>query len=151
VSYEQLAGEVRLLLNGGETVGAAPATRHTIPVRFDGDDIETVAATLNLTPAAFVREHCARPLRVLTTGFAPGFVYCGFHPEALEVPRREAVRAKAAAGTLLFAARQTAIAATPIPTGWHVIGYTDFSNFDPTADPPTTLREGDEIIFEAVS
>jgi KipI family sensor histidine kinase inhibitor len=151
VSYERLAGEVRLLLNGGEAMGAAPATRHTIPARFDGEDIETVAAKLNLTPAAFVREHCARPLRVLTTGFAPGFVYCGFHPEALEVPRREAVRRQVPAGTLLFAARQTAMASTPIPTGWHVIGHTDFSNFDPTADPPTTLREGDEIMFEAVS
>ncbi len=150
VTYERLAGEVRLLFNGGDSPGAAPATRHTIPVRFDGEDIEIVAAKLNLTRAAFVREHCAGPLRVLTTGFAPGFVYCGFHPEALEMPRREAVRPKVAAGTLLFAARQTAIASTPIPTGWHVIGHTDFTNFDPTADPPTILREGDEIVFEAV-
>ena len=37
--------------------------------------------------------------------------------------------------------------ATPIPTGWHVIGRTDFANFVPDRDPPTRLREGDEISF----
>ena len=83
-------------------------------------------------------------------GFSPGFVYCGFHPAELELPRRETVRGQVPTGTLLFAARQTAIASTPIPTGWHVIGHTDFSNFDPAASPPTILREGDEVAFEAV-
>ena len=151
VNFDQLAGEIRLLLNGGGETEAAPPARYTIPARFDGEDLGTVAGALSLTPTAFVREHCERPLRVLTTGFAPGFVYCGFHAEALELPRREIVRRQVPAGTLLFAARQTAIASTPIPTGWHVIGHTDFSNFDPAADPPTVLREGDEIAFEAVS
>jgi 5-oxoprolinase (ATP-hydrolysing) subunit B len=150
ISYERLAGEVRLLLNGGEDE-PPPGARHAIGVRFDGEDLETVAATLTLSPEAFIREHCAQPLRMLTTGFAPGFVYCGFHPEALDLPRRASVRQRVPAGTLLFAARQTAITSTPIPTGWHVIGHTDFSNFDPAADPPTVLREGDEIAFEAAS
>jgi KipI family sensor histidine kinase inhibitor len=149
VSYEQLAGEVRLLLNGGDVADTAPAARHMIPVRFDGDDLDAVATALRLTPGDFVRAHCTRPLRVLTTGFAPGFVYCGFHPAELELPRRETVRGQVPTGTLLFAARQTAIASTPIPTGWHVIGHTDFSNFDPAASPPTILREGDEVAFEA--
>jgi KipI family sensor histidine kinase inhibitor len=150
VGFEPLAGEVRLLL--GEEVAAARApSRHTIAVTFDGPDLEAVAANLNLTPEAFAAAHCAAPLRVLTTGFAPGFVYCGFHPETLALPRRTEVRPRVPAGTVLFAARQTAIASTPIPTGWHVIGHTAFSNFEPAAEPPTTLREGDEIVFEAVS
>jgi 5-oxoprolinase (ATP-hydrolysing) subunit B len=150
VSYERLAGEVRLLLKGRDAK-PAPGTRHVIQVRFDGEDLALLAATLSLSPGAFVREHCARTLRVLATGFAPGFVYCGFHPETLELPRRTNVRQKVPAGTVLFAARQTAITSTPVPTGWHVIGHTDFSNFDPAADPPTALREGDEIVFEALS
>lgn len=149
IAYAQLAGEVRLLLGaGGGQV--APGARHTVRVRFDGEDLPHVAAQLKLTPEAFVRAHCTEPLRVLTTGFAPGFVYCGFHPEALELPRRTRVRQQVPAGTVIFAARQTAIASTPIPTGWHVIGHTEFSNFDPAADPPTTLREGDEIVFGAL-
>lgn len=54
------------------------------------------------------------PLRVLATGFAPGFVYCGLHPDDLSVPRREAIRPMVPAGTVLFAAGQTAIAATDL-------------------------------------
>ena len=54
------------------------------------------------------------------------------------------------AGTVLFAAGQTAIAATPIRTGWHVVGRTQFQNFDPSAEPPTRLAPGDEVSFEVV-
>lgn len=153
VGYEQLAGEVRILLRQAETVHPAPA-RHRIGVSFGGEagpDLQRAAESLGLSPQAFVACHNAAPLRVLTTGFAPGFVYCGFHAEGLALPRRATVRQSVPAGTVLFAARQTAIAATAIPTGWHVIGHTDFTNFDPAADPPTRLREGDEIVFEAVT
>jgi inhibitor of KinA len=97
-----------------------------------------------------VSQHDAFPLRILATGFAPGFVYCGFHGETLTLPRRSAVRAMVPAGSVLFAAGQTAIAATDIPTGWHVIGWTDFTNFDPNMTPPTRLRAGDHVVFEAL-
>lgn len=147
--FEQLAGEIRLLL-GTPPADAVPAgTRHVLRVEFGGPDMEAVAARLALGVDAFIAAHNARPLRVLATGFAPGFVYCGFHPPELAVPRRPSVRASVPAGTLLFAAGQTAITATTVPTGWHVIGHTGFSNFDPLAEPPTVLREGDEIVFEA--
>jgi inhibitor of KinA len=151
IGYEQLAGEVRLLL-GMPSGELAPGARHVIAVRFggeDGPDLDGVAAYLGLTADDFVARHCASQLRVLATGFAPGFVYCGFHPEEFAVPRRTKVRRSVPAGTVLFAARQTAITATSVPTGWHVIGRTEFRNFDPSADPPTRLREGDEIGFEA--
>ena len=41
-------------------------------------------------------------------------------------------------------------AATEMPTGWHVIGHTDFRNFDPAGEPPTRLGAGDVVTFEAV-
>jgi 5-oxoprolinase (ATP-hydrolysing) subunit B len=153
VTYEQLAGEVRLLLGRAAEAEIAPE-RHCVRVQFGGDagpDLASAAESLGLTPDAFVVRHNASPLRVLTTGFAPGFVYCGFHGEDFALPRRTTVRQTVPAGTVLFAARQTAITATPIPTGWHVIGHTEFTNFDAHANPPTQLREGDEIAFEAVA
>jgi KipI family sensor histidine kinase inhibitor len=148
--FDRLAGELRLML-GVEMDDPPPAARHTIPVTFDGPDMDEVAASLKLSRATFVAQHCEAPLRVLTTGFAPGFVYCGFHEEGFDVPRRTAVRATVPAGTVLFAARQTAITSTAIPTGWHVIGHTEFRNFDAASTPPTLLREGDEIVFEALA
>jgi len=153
VEFERLAGEVRLLVGSGPKLKVRAPRRHRIAVRFGGEggpDLEEVAAALRLTPESLVAAHNARPLRVLTTGFAPGFVYCGFHPDELVVPRRTTVRASVAAGTLLFAAGQSAITGTAIPTGWHVIGRTEFRNFHPEKDSPTTLREGDELTFEAL-
>ena len=135
IGYERLAGEIRLLLAADASEMSAPA-QHVVPVVFDGPDLDEVAAVLSLSREGFIQRHCEAPLRVLTTGFAPGFVYCGFHGPA---------------GSILFAARQTAIASTPIPTGWHVIGHTGFRNFQPDSDPPTVLREGDAIRFEALS
>ncbi len=114
---------------------------------FDGEDLMEVCDRLRLTPGAFVVRHNDTPLRVLATGFAPGFVYCGFHGPSMVVPRREQVRPMVPAGTVLFAAGQTAIAATPIRTGWHVIGRTIFQNFDPDEIPPTAFAPGDSIEF----
>ena len=145
IGATRLAGEIGLRLGYAEVLG--PAEIHDISVQFDGPDLAEVAGALNLDVDAFVAAHNAEPLRVLTTGFAPGFVYCGFHPEALILPRRTIVRPLVPAGSVLFAAGQTAIAATEIPTGWHVIGRTGFRNFLPEHDPPTVLQAGDLIQF----
>ena len=147
VSFDRLAGEVRLLVSG-PAIFAGEAALHQVAVRFDGEDLAEVAASLGLDAIAFVAAHNARPLKVLATGFAPGFLYCGFHPKPLHVPRRAEVRRQVPPGTVLFAAGQTAITSTPIPTGWHVIGHTAFRNFDPHDMPPTTVRAGDAIQFE---
>jgi KipI family sensor histidine kinase inhibitor len=153
VDFDRLAGEVRLILSTPLDAAAAPPAVHRLAVAFGGEagpDLEDVAATLGRSPAAFIAAHNAAPLRVLATGFAPGFVYCGFHEPTLRVPRRAAVRPPVQPGSVLFAAGQTAIAATPVPTGWHLIGRTDFINFDPARSPPTELREGDLVAFEGV-
>lgn len=144
--FRMLSREVSLALRGASAAAEAGAAVD-VDIRYDGADVAEVAAKLGLSAAAFVARHSTGPLRVLATGFAPGFVYCGFHAGDLVVPRREHVRPVVPAGTVLFAAGQTAIAATPIRTGWHIIGRTAFQNFDPTGDPPTRVRAGDTIRF----
>ena len=147
---QQLAGELRLRLARLDGSGPRGAL-HAIKVQFggvDGPDLAEVAGLLGLSAADFIAAHNASPLRVLSTGFAPGFVYCGFHAEVLRLPRRTQVRPAVPAGSVLFAAGQTAIAATEIPTGWHVIGRTELRNFDPVQVPPTRLAAGDTIQFE---
>ena len=143
----RVAGEISLRLGHADEPGTP--TIHDIEVHFDGPDLAEVTEALKVGADDFVAAHNAEPLRVLTSGFAPGFVYCGFHADALILPRREAVRPLVPAGSVLFAAGQTAIAATEIPTGWHVIGRTEFRNFVPETDPPTLLRAGDLIRFRA--
>lgn len=147
IDFDRLAGEIRLIASVAPSETGA-GTRHGVAVRFDGEDLQEVAGLVKLSVVDFIVTHNAAPLRVLATGFAPGFVYCGMHPEALVVPRRSAVRRQVPAGTVLFAAGQTAITSTAIPTGWHVIGHTGFRNFDPAAEPPTTVHAGDTVQFE---
>lgn len=146
MDFERLAGEVRLLGPGEAEVSRG--AEHRVAVTFDGADLEEVAALVGMSVEAFVTTHNARVLRVLATGFAPGFLYCGLHDAPLVVPRRAVVRRQVPAGTLLFAAGQTAITSTPIPTGWHVIGRTEFRNFDAAVTPPTQVRAGDRVRFE---
>lgn len=141
----RLSGELRLRIE--ERPVAPIGNNWSIPVVFDGEDLMEVCGRLKLAPGAFVVRHNGTPLRVLATGFAPGFVYCGFHSPAMVVPRREQVRPMVPAGTVLFAAGQTAITATPIRTGWHIIGRTIFQNFDPDETPPTAFAPGDTVEF----
>lgn len=148
IGFDRLAGEVRLLVGGEQP--AIAGDEHRVDIRYDGEDFAEVCGLLGMTADAFIAAHGAAPLRVLAVGFAPGFLYCGFHPAELHLPRRAVVRPPVAAGTVLFAAGQTAIAATPVPTGWHVIGHTSLRNFDAGAEPPVSVLAGDLISFEAV-
>ncbi len=148
----RLSGELRLLIGADAEAYTRAGRNEEIDVAFGGEagpDLDEVAGLLGMSSGDFVARHNAQPLRVLTIGFAPGFIYCGFHDDALRVPRRPTVRRLVPAGTVLFAAGQTAITATPIPTGWHVIGHTPFSNFDAACDPPTRVAEGDRVLFRA--
>lgn len=145
LDFWRLSGELRLRLEVPPVV--TQGATWSIPIVFDGEDLMEVCGLLKLPPGAFVVRHNGSPLRVLATGFAPGFVYCGFHSPTMIVPRREHVRPMVPAGTVLFAAGQTAIAATPIRTGWHVIGRTVFQNFDPDEVPPTAFAPGDMVEF----
>ncbi|MEO5808298.1 carboxyltransferase domain-containing protein [Devosia sp.] len=154
IEWSRLTGELRLALSGRSDDAVAAPVLQKVKVRFggeDGPDLDAVAETLGMDADRFVELHNLSSLRVLAVGFAPGFVYCGFHPNALIVPRRSAVRPSVPAGSILFAAGQTAIAATAIPTGWHVIGRTALRNFDPQAVPPTRLSAGDPVQFERLA
>lgn len=148
-TFAALAGELRLAR--AETFLNRPARSHRVEVMYGGaggPHLQTVAATLGLSVEAFVTAHQAQALRVLSVGFAPGFIYCGMHGSDLMIPRREEIVSSVPPGSVLFAARQTAITATPISTGWSIIGRTRFLNFDPEATPPTNAVAGDYITFE---
>lgn len=146
-----IAGELRLRLFALEATpfeGAAVRIWQ-IAVTYDGPDLAEVATALGLSQDEFIAQHDASSLRVLATGFAPGFVYCGLHPPVLHLPRRAKVRPSVPVGSVLFAAGQTAITATEMPTGWHHVGRTSFTNFDPQTQPPTRLAAGDVVQFTA--
>lgn len=123
-----------------------------IAVRYggaNGPDLDDVAALAGMSADAVVAAHVGAVHTVRFLGFAPGFAYLGGLPALLEVPRLPTPRTMTPSGSVAIAVTYSAIYPAPLPGGWRIIGRTDRLMFDPTADPPTTLRPGDRVRFEA--
>jgi len=121
-----------------------------IPVRYDGDagpDLAEAAHALGVAEAQLIAAHCAEPWRVLMIGFAPGFPYIGPLPSALNLPRRSTPRSAVPASSVAIAAGMTGIYPSALPGGWHLIGRTDVTLFDPQREPPSLLQAGDWVRF----
>ena len=130
------------------SVAHEPGQMHVIPVVYDGPDLADVAALAGLTTDEVVALHGAVELRVLFSGFAPGFAYLGDLPPRLRVDRMETPRTRTPAGSVAIAGRMSGIYPADLPGGWRVIGRTDMTLFDPRRDPPVTLLPGDRVRFE---
>ncbi len=63
------------------------------------------------------------------------------------MPRRAVPLQSIPGGSVSVAGMQTAVSASAGPSGWHTIGYTDISFFDPEHTPPTLLQPGDRVRF----
>lgn len=125
-------------------------TQHTIPVRYDGMDLDSVAAACGITVAEVIRLHSARTYTVDLLGFVPGWAYLSELDRRLQIERRPQPRPRVPAGSVAIAATQTGIYPLDTPGGWHIIGNTDTVLFDAQRDPPTLLKAGDTVQFERV-
>jgi KipI family sensor histidine kinase inhibitor len=119
-------------------------------VKYDGVDLETVAATTGLSVEEVITRHSRRTYTVDLLGFVPGFAYLSELDTALHLPRRAQPRPRVAAGSVAIAAAQTAVYPLDTPGGWHIIGRTQTVMFDPTRDGPALLSPGDTVRFERV-
>jgi KipI family sensor histidine kinase inhibitor len=138
----------------GQMATAGPAVEsrdHVIPVRYDGVDLEAVATATALSPAEVIARHTARKYSVDLLGFVPGFAYLSELDKSLQLPRRAEPRPRVSAGSVAIAVTQTAVYPLDTPGGWHIIGHTATTMFDPTRDPPALLRPGDTVRFESVT
>ena len=122
---------------------------HIVPVCYDGPDLAAVAVRLNLAEAEVIQHHQAGDYRVYMYGFAPGYAYLGGVAEALHLPRKEAPVRGHPPGSVMIAGAQCLITTLPMPTGWWVIGHTDFRVLDPEAEQPFRLAPGDRVRFVA--
>ena len=129
----------------------APASTRpvvTIPVRYDGADLSSVAEAVGLTVADVVERHSGPEYYVYMMGFAPGFAYLGDLDPSLRVPRRASPRTRVPRGSVAIAGAQTAVYPHDSPGGWHLIGTTKVVMFDPARAQPSLLRSGDRVRFE---
>jgi len=139
-----------------EHLEEAPATGRTceIPVCYDlelAPDLEQVAAQCNLNPDQVIEIHCSRTYHVYMLGFLPGLAYLGDLAPQLALSRRATPRPRIPAGSLGIGGKLTCIYPMATPCGWHVIGRSPISLWDPNLTKGALLRAGDKVKFEPVS
>jgi KipI family sensor histidine kinase inhibitor len=118
-----------------------------IPVDFDGPDLDAVAARWHTDVRGVIDRLTATQLRVAFCGFSPGFAYLGGLPDELAVPRLSTPRTRVPPGSVGLADIYAGIYPTASPGGWHLIGRTDITLFDPDQDPPALLSPGTPVRF----
>lgn len=137
--------------SAGSAEAAEPAVETvTIPVVYDGADLQETAAALGIETDELVRRHTSEEWTVAFAGFAPGFGYCVGSEFVWDTPRRSEPRTTVPAGSVALAGEYTAVYPQDSPGGWQLIGRTAMPLFDPQADPPAPMRAGVRIRFEEV-
>jgi inhibitor of KinA len=124
-----------------------------IPVCYEGEcapDLFDVARACGMSPQQVIAGHTQRSYVVYLLGFSPGFPYLGDLDARLELPRLTAPRTRVPAGSVAIATRYSAIYPQSTAGGWHIIGRTPLTLFDPRACPPVLLAAGDTVRFQAV-
>jgi KipI family sensor histidine kinase inhibitor len=129
----------------------SPALPKKVPMVYDGEDLDGVAAHTGLSREDVVRLHSGSEVMVYMLGFSPGFAYMGLLPEILHTPRQTTPRTRVLPGTVAVAGRQTGVYPSSTPSGWNLIGRTSISLFDPGSDPPTFFLPGDRVRFVPVT
>ena len=102
----------------------------SIPVYYNGEDLEYVAGIHQLNTEEVIKIHTAVTYRVFMTGFLPGFAYMGTLDEKIITPRKDKPRLYIAAGSVGIAGAQTGIYPLDSPGGWQIIGTTPLKIFN---------------------
>ncbi|MFJ9690844.1 allophanate hydrolase subunit 1 [Kitasatospora sp. NPDC101183] len=136
-----------------ELTGKAPAQDGdtvTVPVRYDGADLDDVARHCGLTVPEVVARHTAATYRVAFCGFSPGFAYLTGLDPRLRTPRRATPRIRIPTGSVALADEFTGIYPRESPGGWQLLGTAALTLWDAERDPPTQLTPGTTVRFTAL-
>lgn len=140
----------RLLSVPGRPVSEHDRDPVTIDVDYSGADLTEVAQRTGLTTAEVVERHTGQLWSVAFCGFAPGFGYLRANDPGLEVPRRTTPRTRVPAGSVGLAGFWSGVYPRDAPGGWQLIGRTEATLWDLSADPPALLQPGGRVRFRAV-
>ncbi|MDO8908568.1 MAG: 5-oxoprolinase subunit PxpB [Pseudohongiella sp.] len=146
----------RRLLRHSETLWHASAQKVpdqvtiTIPVVYGGEsgpDLEAAADLCGLSAQTLVEKHLDGEYLVQCLGFMPGFAYLAGLDPALHIPRKSSPSTRIPAGSVAIAGSHTGVYPSSTPGGWHVIGRTSLTLFDPRAAQPCLMQPGDRVRF----
>ena len=117
----------------------------TLPVVYDGEDLEAVAEHAGMTVDAVIALHTGVSYVVAMVGFVPGFGYLRGTPEQLHLPRRATPRTVVPVGSVAVAAGWSGVYPRSSPGGWHLLGRTDLPLWDLDRNPPALLQPGTRV------
>lgn len=130
-----------------ETQVSLDASPIEIFVRYDGEDLPTIAEQCGLSIEETINRHCSGLYVAEFCGFAPGFAYLSGLDPVLQLPRRDTPRTRVPAGSVSIAAMYSAVYPTASPGGWHLIGSTSAAVWDINRDPPALIEPGRRVRF----
>lgn len=133
--------------NVGET-----ATCIEVPVRYDGPDLSSLAATLDCSAEELVRRHTSTEWTAAFGGFAPGFIYLVAENPLPPIPRLDSPRPSIPAGSVGLAGEFSGVYPQSSPGGWQLIGSTEAQMWAPErTDRPALITPGDRVRFVEVN
>lgn len=118
-----------------------------VPVVYDGADLDEVAERVGMSPKEVAAVHAAATYTVSYLGFAPGFAYLEGLDQALWIERRDTPRVSVPRGSVAIANHRSCIYPSPGPGGWHLLGRTDLTLFNPACPNPALFSPGDRVKF----
>lgn len=145
---ERLGLALTSQISAAASVPPPESRPHVIPVTYDGADLTEVAARTGLSREEVIELHSAGEYRAGAVGFVPGFAYLDGLDDRLRLPRRSVPRPRVPAGSVAIAGSQSAVYPFATPGGWHLIGRTDQTMFDPERSPPALLSVGARVHFQ---
>jgi KipI family sensor histidine kinase inhibitor len=149
VGYEAMKRQLLSASAQAADISTQPlqSREHQISVHYDGEDLPAVAEQTGMSVDEVIRVHSAQTYTVDLLGFVPGFAYLSELPPALQLPRLGQPRRRVVAGTVAIAGSHTAVYPLDTPGGWHLIGRTEATMFDPLRSPPALFSAGDSVRF----
>lgn len=135
---------------GSQTNTQRKSRQVEIPVYYGGEygpDLADVASHCGMSERDIINCHSTACYTVSALGFMPGFAYLSGLDNRLVIPRRKTPRNRIRAGSVAIGGTSTGVYPADSPGGWHIIGHTRLSLFNPDSASPTYLQPGDQVCF----
>lgn len=148
------ADEIMQLLDIGSAQRPTdPAKRWLIPVCYDSTiakDLESYLKEKGMGLDELIALHAGANYLLHFYGFLPGFMYLGGLDPALHHPRKGFPDRRVEIGSVAIGGSQTGIYPVESLGGWHVVGRTPITIFDPMRGHLPPFTPGDSLCFFSI-
>ena len=154
ISFSELKQKLQLLYEEDNSAMQRHHALWEIPVCYDKDfgiDVDFLSNETRLSVDEIISLHSGTIYTIYGIGFLPGFLYLGRLNKALRIPRRSTPRLEVPKGAIAIGGNQTGIYPQHTPGGWHILGKTPVSLFNPKIEKPCFATPGDKIKFRPIS